>query len=60
MTPDDGKGGAGGAQDTAFVVACGTGLDARLIAATSHEAKRRQGVAAVFGSPAKSVGALSG
>ena len=31
-----------------FVVACGTGLDARLIAATSHDMKRRYGVAAYF------------
>jgi diacylglycerol kinase family enzyme len=32
----------------AFVVACGTGFDARLIAATSREDKRRYGVAAYF------------
>jgi diacylglycerol kinase family enzyme len=31
-----------------FVVACGTGLDARLIEATTREAKRRYGVAAYF------------
>jgi len=31
-----------------FVVACGTGFDARLIEATSREAKRRYGVAAYF------------
>ena len=32
----------------AFVVACGTGFDARLIAATSRDDKRRYGVAAYF------------
>ena len=31
-----------------FVAACGTGLDARMIAATSREMKRRYGVAAYF------------
>jgi diacylglycerol kinase (ATP) len=31
-----------------FVVACGTGFDARMIAATSRESKRRYGVAAYF------------
>jgi diacylglycerol kinase family enzyme len=31
-----------------FIVACGTGFDARLIAATSYEMKRRYGVAAYF------------
>ncbi len=31
-----------------FVAACGTGLDARLIAATTRESKRRYGVAAYF------------
>jgi diacylglycerol kinase family enzyme len=31
-----------------FIVACGTGFDARLIAATSFEMKRRFGVAAYF------------
>ena len=31
-----------------FVVACGTGFDARLIAATSREDRRRYGVAAYF------------
>ena len=31
-----------------FVVACGTGFDARLMEATSREAKRRYGVAAYF------------
>jgi len=31
-----------------FIVACGTGLDARLIAATSYDMKRRYGVAAYF------------
>jgi diacylglycerol kinase family enzyme len=34
--------------ETPFVVACGTGLDARLMAATSREAKSRYGVAAYF------------
>ena len=34
--------------DSGFVVACGTGLDARLIAGTSREARRRYGVAAYF------------
>jgi len=33
---------------TPFVVACGTGFDARMIGATSREAKRRYGVAAYF------------
>ena len=32
----------------AFVVACGTGFDARLMAATTRDAKRRHGVAAYF------------
>jgi len=42
----------GGAPDVGapmpFVVACGTGFDARMIAATSRESKRRYGVAAYF------------
>jgi diacylglycerol kinase (ATP) len=42
--------GSEGAWATAlpFVVACGTGFDARMIAATSRESKRRYGVAAYF------------
>jgi diacylglycerol kinase (ATP) len=35
-------------QALSFVVACGTGFDARLIEATSRDAKRRYGVAAYF------------
>lgn len=41
-----------------FVVACGTGLDATLIAATSRESKRRYGVAAYFLSASKILGDL--
>ncbi|MFI5200148.1 MAG: diacylglycerol/lipid kinase family protein, partial [Candidatus Limnocylindrales bacterium] len=37
-----------GRPSESFTVACGTGFDARLIAATTAEAKRRYGVAAYF------------
>ncbi len=43
----------------AFVAACGTGLDARLIAATSRESKRRYGVAAYFLSASRLLGHLA-
>ena len=43
---------------TSFVVACGTGFDARLIAATSREAKRRYGVAAYFIAASRLLGHL--
>ena len=36
------------ARSSPFIVSCGTGLDARLIAATSREMKRQFGVAAYF------------
>lgn len=45
--------------DTSFVVACGTGLDARLIEATSREAKRKYGVAAYFLSASRLLGHLA-
>jgi diacylglycerol kinase (ATP) len=45
--------------DTSFVVACGTGLDARLIAATTRESKRRYGVAAYFLSASRLLGHLA-
>ena len=45
--------------DTSFVVACGTGLDARLIASTSRESKRRYGVAAYFLSASRLLGHLA-
>ena len=44
--------------DTSFVVACGTGLDARLIAATTRESKRRYGVAAYFLAASRLLGHL--
>lgn len=44
----DGTDAAARPRTTPFVVACGTGFDARLIEATSREAKRRYGVAAYF------------
>ena len=43
---------------TSFVVACGTGFDARLIEATSREAKRRYGVAAYFIAASRLLGHL--
>jgi diacylglycerol kinase family enzyme len=49
---------AGEAAITSFVVACGTGFDARLIAATSREAKRRYGVAAYFIAASRLLGHL--
>jgi diacylglycerol kinase family enzyme len=45
--------------DTSFVVACGTGLDARLIAATTRESKRRYGVAAYFLAASRLLGHLA-
>ena len=45
--------------DSGFVVACGTGLDARLIAATSRESRRRYGVAAYFLAASKLLDHLS-
>lgn len=53
LTPPDGVGAEPGApagqrRTIPFVVACGTGFDARLIDATTREAKRRYGVAAYF------------
>jgi diacylglycerol kinase family enzyme len=59
MTPDAAKDGDVVVQETAFVVACGTGLDARLIAATSQEAKRRHGVAAYFLAASRLLGDLA-
>jgi diacylglycerol kinase (ATP) len=51
--------GEGAADDAiAFVVACGTGFDARVIAATSREAKRRYGVAAYFLAASRLLGHL--
>ncbi len=44
---------------TSFVVACGTGFDARLIEATSREAKRRYGVAAYFIAASRLLGHLA-
>jgi diacylglycerol kinase family enzyme len=49
---------AGEPSVTSFVVACGTGFDARLIAATSREAKRRYGVAAYFIAASRLLGHL--
>ena len=43
---------------TSFLVACGTGFDARLIEATSREAKRRYGVAAYFIAASRLLGHL--
>jgi diacylglycerol kinase (ATP) len=43
---------------TSFVVACGTGFDARLIEATSREAKQRYGVAAYFIAASRLLGHL--
>jgi diacylglycerol kinase family enzyme len=54
-----GNGGASGVREARFVVACGTGLDAQLIAATSHEAKRRYGVAAYFLAASRLLGDLA-
>lgn len=59
LTAGTGVTGGGGGEDTAFVVACGTGLDARLIAATSREAKRRYGVAAYFLAASRLLGDLA-
>jgi diacylglycerol kinase family enzyme len=42
-----------------FVVSCGTGIDARLIEATSREAKRRYGVAAYFLAATRLIGHLA-
>ncbi len=42
-----------------FVVACGTGFDARMIAGTSREMKRRYGVAAYFLTASKLLGSLA-
>ncbi len=44
---------------SSFVVACGTGLDARLMAATTREAKRRYGVAAYFLAASRLLGDLA-
>jgi diacylglycerol kinase family enzyme len=41
-----------------FIVACGTGFDAQLIAATSREMKRRYGVAAYFLAASRLLGHL--
>jgi diacylglycerol kinase (ATP) len=48
LFPPPGADGVAEPVTTSFVVACGTGLDARLIGATTREAKRRYGVAAYF------------
>lgn len=56
LLPPDG---GGTPIETTFVVACGTGLDARLMAATSREAKRRYGVAAYFLAASRLVGDLA-
>jgi diacylglycerol kinase family enzyme len=45
--------------DSGFVVACGTGLDARLMAETSREARRRYGVAAYFLAASRLLGSLA-
>lgn len=45
--------------ETPFGVACGTGFDARLIAATSPEAKRRYGIAAYFLAASRLLGDLA-
>ncbi len=60
LVPDavDGES-AGEAVVTSFVVACGTGFDARLIEATSREAKRRYGVAAYFIAASRLLGHLA-
>jgi diacylglycerol kinase (ATP) len=57
---------AGGTESTApptdpvpFIVACGTGFDARVIAATSREMKRRYGVAAYFLAASRLLGHLT-
>ena len=42
-----------------FIVACGTGLDAQMIAATSREMKRRYGVAAYFLAASRLLGNLT-
>jgi diacylglycerol kinase family enzyme len=42
-----------------FVVSCGTGIDARLMEATSREAKRRYGVAAYFLAATRLLGHLA-
>lgn len=41
-----------------FTVACGAGFDANVMAATSHEAKRRLGVGAYFAAAARLLGDL--
>lgn len=41
-----------------FVVACGTGFDARMIAGTSREMKRKYGIAAYFLTASKLLGSL--
>jgi diacylglycerol kinase (ATP) len=51
--------GAGGAAGSGpFVVACGAGLDARLVASASQESKRRFGIAAYMGAAMASVADL--
>lgn len=59
MRPLGDPGGEADAVDSPFIVACGTGLDARLIAATSREAKRRYGVAAYFLAASRLLGDLA-
>jgi diacylglycerol kinase family enzyme len=49
---------AGEPTEMSFVVACGTGFDARLIESTTREAKRRYGVAAYFLSASRLLGHL--
>lgn len=58
-SPPASDGAPGAVRDTSFVVACGTGFDARLIEATSREAKRRYGVAAYFLSASRLIGHLA-
>ncbi len=59
MRPSGGPRDGADAVDSPFIVACGTGLDARLIAATSHDAKRRYGVAAYFLAASRLLGDLA-
>jgi diacylglycerol kinase family enzyme len=47
-----------GAGAVPFVVACGTGFDARMIGGTSREMKRRYGVAAYFLTASRLLGSL--
>jgi diacylglycerol kinase (ATP) len=60
LVPPSSAGAPGAASTTRpFVVACGTGFDARLIEATTRDAKRRYGVAAYFLAASRLLGHLA-